>query len=752
MNPDAVLALLRSSPSAVAVFDRQMRYLLATDAWKTQYKLGSIDLIGRSHYDIFPEIPESWRDKHRLGLNGERLSAQSDRFLRADGTVQYIKWLIEPWNDAQGEIGGIILYTEDVTKIALSLQKNEMLERQLESQGLATEAARMGLFYHNLATQQMQGNDWAKRLFAVPLNSEITLLDIVNKFHPEDAERVVAFMKEHNVLELPGTVEFRVIVEGQTRHYRAISKYGKSASGQSIAYVAMIDISDDVHREEELKSLALKLQEQAHQLELASTVAKVGFFKHILSRDELVFSDSAYEIFGFNRQTHPAVRQDQMLSLMLEEDRIRLSELIGRVVETGTTGNIKLPITSADGQAKVITASFIRETEDSVPVATLVVVTDVTELANTEIKLRELIAKQEQLFAIIGHELRTPASALKMLLEEQNVHSLKPYGEQITETTDHLLSVLDDMRFVTQPGLVKDSPEVESSVPVIIQHTLPLLARLLSEKQLSVEINASAGSDSRCIVREQLLRQTTLNLLRNAALHSEASQLQIQIDAQDLGDSLRFTLAFKDNGKGVPEEDQQRIFNSFERGDTKAEGSGLGLHISRTFARTLMNGDLTYQDNPGGGAVFTLTAVFPKTSHSLQQANERLARLDAQDNLKGLRILFAEDSQVLQMTTVKKLQNQGAEVIAANDGNEAFELAQKMTFDLLLTDIFMPNMDGYKLTEQLLQNGWKQPIIGLTAALVGDEADRLLAAGADAVLGKPLNIAELKDLVSKLLP
>lgn len=372
----------------------------------------------------------------------------------------------------------------------------------------------------------------------------------------------------------------------------------------------------------------------------------------------------------------------------------------------------------------------------------------VAGLKDTEKKLRAEKAKQAQLFAIIGHELRTPASALQMLLHDQGIENLQPHGRLIDDTVKHLLNVLDDMRIVTQPDLVLESPEVKGQVPSIVVDCLHLVHRLAAERGLEIQLHVSDEARASCILRAQLLRQIVLNLVKNCALHAKASRLNIRIDAIDRDDSLLFMLMFSDNGRGIRPDHQDRIFEAFERSDSESDGTGLGLHISRTFARNIFKGDLTYRDNDGGGAVFTLTAEFPKRSQTFEEAQVRQLQIEQSNVLQGLKILFAEDSVVLRMMTTKQLEKQGVEVIAAADGREALRRAEDEHFDLLLTDIFMPEIDGYELTRVIRERGFSGPVVGVSAAVMGEEVDALKRAGANQVLSKPLAMDKLKAFVA----
>ena len=113
--------LIEQIPLSIAMFDCEMRYVAASNRWKEAYKIpNDVNIIGRSHYDVFPEIPERWKEVHRRGLAGESLSADEDRFERADGSVQWDKWTMEPWYTLDGRVGGIVVATENVTERVLA--------------------------------------------------------------------------------------------------------------------------------------------------------------------------------------------------------------------------------------------------------------------------------------------------------------------------------------------------------------------------------------------------------------------------------------------------------------------------------------------------------------------------------------------------------------------------------------------------------------------------------------------------------
>jgi PAS domain S-box-containing protein len=123
---------IEHAPASLAMLDNEMRYLAVSRRWLTEYAIGDREILGHSHYEIFPEIDEAWKAIHRRGLQGEVIHADGDRFERADGSVQWIRWEVRPWTAANGSIGGIVIFSEDITSQKLAEDEIHRLNTDLE--------------------------------------------------------------------------------------------------------------------------------------------------------------------------------------------------------------------------------------------------------------------------------------------------------------------------------------------------------------------------------------------------------------------------------------------------------------------------------------------------------------------------------------------------------------------------------------------------------------------------------------------
>lgn len=157
IEPSASLrTFINNAPTAVAMFDQKMRYLACSPRWRSDYGLTKGNVLGTSHYKLFPEISKRWRAVHRRGLRGEVIQEAEDRFARADGTVQWLRWEVRPWQSSPGHVGGIVIFTEDITRRKVAEYE---LARHTELLETLSKTAPIGLGFLDSALRFVRVND-----------------------------------------------------------------------------------------------------------------------------------------------------------------------------------------------------------------------------------------------------------------------------------------------------------------------------------------------------------------------------------------------------------------------------------------------------------------------------------------------------------------------------------------------------------------------------------------------------------------
>ncbi len=168
-------------PAAVAMFDPDMKYLVVSRRWLETYRLGSRDIIGRSHYEIFPEITERWKEIHRRCLAGAVEKCDEDPFPRLDGTTDWLRWEVRPWHKADGSIGGIIIFSEDITQ----RKQAEAALRESEARfRTVVETAPEAIFIQTNSCFAY-ANAAALRLFGATQPAELLGQPVISRVHPD---------------------------------------------------------------------------------------------------------------------------------------------------------------------------------------------------------------------------------------------------------------------------------------------------------------------------------------------------------------------------------------------------------------------------------------------------------------------------------------------------------------------------------------------------------------------------------------
>ena len=235
---------VKHSPAEVAMFDRQMQYMLASDRWLTNYALGAQNVVGRSHYEIFPDVPERWKQVHQRCLAGAVEICQEDPFLGADGCVDWLRWEIYPWRTNNGEIGGIIIFSEVITD-----RKNAELALQTASQQVSNILESIADAFIAIDSQWRYTyvNATAEKLLARSRN-ELLGRSIWELFPAEGESNSRVYEEFHRVVNEQVSVKFEEF-SPSLQMYIEVSAY-PAAEGLTAYW---IDISERKRTEAELR-------------------------------------------------------------------------------------------------------------------------------------------------------------------------------------------------------------------------------------------------------------------------------------------------------------------------------------------------------------------------------------------------------------------------------------------------------------------------------------------------------------------
>ena len=372
-------------------------------------------------------------------------------------------------------------------------------------------------------------------------------------------------------------------------------------------------------------------------------------------------------------------------------------------------------------------------------------------------QLQRSAERQRELFAIVGHELRTPTAAVVMTAQDESQDE-RIRLKQIQDTAQDLLSVMEDMRMVVAPKRAVEIKDTVEKPADVIRRAIDQLRPMADEAgiELIFKIIPPESGELSFRFSAQALRQLAVNGIKNAIVHSGGRRIQVTLSLgpNEASNQVLASLIIEDDGRGLGAFAQD-LFEPFRRGRGQQTGSGLGLFIMQQLADRL-SGTLSYGTSDLGGARFSvkfpISVAKVEDSSSEASADERVEEMivNKASVLSGKQLVLAEDDRLLGELTKKLLESKGASVRWAKNGREALEAIQKQAPDLVLTDYFMPEMNGRELIEALNDEGRAIPSVALTAAVVGAERNELLAAGADAVLAKPLNVAEIEVIVDDI--
>jgi PAS domain S-box-containing protein len=802
-SQEQLLSLIEQAPISVALLNRDMRYIVTSDRWVTEYGRGHTDLTGRSHYEIHPDLPERWKEIHQRALAGEFQHNDQDLWLQADGTERWLRWSVQPWRKDGEEIGGIIMSSEDITD---SMKSSAMLRRQASLfdeayEGLFVWEWKGPITFWNRAAERLYGYTRAEAIGNVSheLLETITLgeggsflqmLETVGHWEGE---------LEHTTKE--GT---KIVVE--SRMVRVDEPQG------SYVLEAVRDIS-------ERKRAADRLKTQLSRLELLQRITRaIGERQDLMSIYQVVvrrveedmpvdfccvcsFDPTAHALtilsVGIN---HPELLQELTepstsvwpidengLSrcvkgqLVYEPDASELSKpFMRQLARAGLKSVVLAPLRVENTVFGIIVAArralnafgspdceFLNQLAEHVGLAAhQAEVYAKLQRAYDDLKsTQQAVMEQERLRVLgqmasgIAHDINNSLSPVTLyveqLLESESNLSVKGRNalEVISRAIDDASQTIGRMREFyrrSDDESLLQPVDLNLLVTQVIDLTRARWQDMPQQKGSVIKIVTNLQSELPMIVAvESEIREALTNMIFNAVdamPDGGAITFRTQAAKAEKGATSLAIVEVSDNGAGMDEATRMRCYEPFFT--TKGErGTGLGMAmVYGTVQRH--NADIEIESEVNQGT--TIRLKFPVGAHGVKAGVVSAAPLQT---ARPLRILTIDDDPLLLKSLSEALQLDGHSVIDANGGQagiDAFLTSQHdKPFDVVITDLGMPQIDGRQVAAAIKNVSPATPIILFTGW-----GQRLTAEGdvplhVDRVLNKPPKLRDLREALAQ---
>jgi len=542
--------------------------------------------------------------------------------------------------------------------------------------------------------------------------------------------------------------------------------------GKPVQYIAIrADITARQNAE-------LALQESQKKLSGLFELSPLGIALTDMNGRYLEFNEAYRAICGY-----PAKELNNLdyWTLTPSEYREQESAQLESIKKTGRYGPYEKTYRQKDGRLIPIRLNGILVADQAGQPQIWSIVEDITDSKQAE---QAMIAARDEadransakdsFLATMSHEIRTPLGGLMGMLELLGYTPLNSDQRETVQAAmdsgQSLLRIVNDILDWSkiEAGKLKLAPQ-PTSIAQLVSGVVNTYARVASAKSLILEQHIDARLSPAHLVDPLRLSQVLNNFVSNALKFTPKGQIEVSAELlgqQDGAEQVRFSV--KDTGIGITKDVQKHLFQNYSQGSADTArmygGTGLGLSICRSLA-DMMDGQINLESAPGMGSTFSITLTLPLSSMGVEQLSIAPVMMDLtymQSNLhEGAKadspvILVVDDHPINRRLMAIQLGILGLRAETAENGKAALAVWQDGKFDLIITDCHMPQMDGYELTQTIRkleaeESRPRTPIIAWTANALAGEEERCHAAGMDAVLVKPADLARLKATLSKCL-
>ncbi len=765
---------IEHAPAALAMLDRDLCYVAVSRRWLLDYDLSGQILLGRSHYEVFPEVGAQWQAIHQRALAGEVVRAEEDAFVRGDGRTQWLRWEVRPWYEVGGAVGGLLIFSEDITSLKEVGDRirnlNATLEAQVRERTIELEAARRSLRAVLDAVPSMIGY-WDRNLINQVANHAYARWFGIDPAQVPGRHIRELLGEELYAQNLPC---IEAVLRGEPQVFqRAIPRPDGSGARHSLAYY-LPDIVDGevcgfhviVHDVTELTESRERLAATLRENEmLLRSIDKQLIYSVTDARGRIVaVNDRFCEVSGYRREellgrTHQLLDagvHDQAFWQGMWNELLAGRSWRGDICNRRRNGelfwvdSVIAPLVDSDGAIERIVALRY-----DITLSRRVL----QELQEAKLQAERANQAKSAFVANTSHEIRTPLNAIIGMIyllertplnadQRQQLAAIQLASRTLLELINDLLDLAKiesgELQFELQPLRLEE----------ILAAVRQMFQTQAADKGLQLEFAALPLLPQPLLGDALRLRQVLTNLVGNALKFTQHGRVSVRV-APLAGTAGPLWLRFEveDTGEGIAAELLEHLFRPFSQADSSITrrhgGTGLGLSIVRQLVEG-MGGRVGLHSEAGHGSLFWFELPFesaaqvPGAPCALGAGSPAQGpQLDATCRwLPGVRVLVVDDSALNLDVCRRILEMQGAIVSLCLNGQKALEILGRAPeyFDVVLMDVLMPVMDGFTATRQIRSQPALAalPVIALTAGVGSERVAQALAAGMNLVLPKPL--------------